>query len=55
VAKDRTVMAAREAPKVKLTVDYISGEEVEKNVEQIYSVSPDVSKRLEFLVKTRKT
>ena len=44
-----------DAEKSKLPVDYISGEEVEQYVEKIYSVSPDVRKRLDFLVRTRKT
>lgn len=44
-----------DAEKSKLTVDYISGEKVEQYVEQIYSVSPDVKKRLRFLVKLHKT
>jgi tripartite-type tricarboxylate transporter receptor subunit TctC len=44
-----------DANKAKLPVDYISGEKVEQYVEQIYSISPDVKKRLEFLVKRPKT
>lgn len=44
-----------DAEKSKLPVDYISGEEIEQYVEKIYSVSPDVRKRLDFLVRTRKT
>lgn len=44
-----------DAEKSKLTVDYISGEQVERNVEQIYSAPPDVKKRLDFLFKKRKT
>jgi hypothetical protein len=44
-----------DANKSKLPVDYISGELVERYVRQIYSVSPEVKKRLEFLVKKSKT
>jgi tripartite-type tricarboxylate transporter receptor subunit TctC len=44
-----------DAEKSKLTVDYISGEKVEQYVERIYSASPEVKKRLDFLVRTRKT
>src|SRR6266545_4425334 len=36
-----------DAEKSKLTVDYISGEEVERYVKQIYSASPEVKQRLE--------
>jgi tripartite-type tricarboxylate transporter receptor subunit TctC len=44
-----------DAEKSKLTVDYTSGEKIERSVEQIYSVSPDVKQRLEFLFKKRPT
>jgi hypothetical protein len=44
-----------DAEKSKLTVDYVPAEKVEQYVEQIYSVSPDVKKRLRFLVKRQKT
>lgn len=44
-----------DAEKSKLTVDYISGEKVEQYVEQIYSASPDVKQRLEFLFRKRPT
>jgi tripartite-type tricarboxylate transporter receptor subunit TctC len=44
-----------DANKSKLTVDYISGEQAEQYVQQIYSVSPEVKKRLDFLVKKPKT
>jgi hypothetical protein len=44
-----------DAEKSKLPVNYISGEKIEQYVEKIYSVSPDVRKRLDFLVRTRKT
>ena len=44
-----------DAEKSKLPVDYISGEKIEQYVEKIYSISPDVRKRLDFLVRTRKT
>jgi tripartite-type tricarboxylate transporter receptor subunit TctC len=41
--------------KSKLTVDYISGKEVERYVEQIYAASPVVKQRLEFLFRKRPT
>ncbi|HYT56975.1 MAG TPA: hypothetical protein VEQ38_19890 [Verrucomicrobiae bacterium] len=44
-----------DAEKSKLTVDYISGEEVERYVKQIYSASPEVKQRLEFLFRKRPT
>lgn len=44
-----------DANKSKLMVDYVSGEEVEQYVKQIYSVSPEVKKKLEFLVRKPKT
>ena len=44
-----------DANKSKLPVDYISGEKVDQCVKQIYSISPEVKKRLEFLVKKPKT
>ena len=44
-----------DANKSKLTVDYVSGEQVEQYVQQIYSVSPELKKRLDFLVKKPKT
>jgi tripartite-type tricarboxylate transporter receptor subunit TctC len=44
-----------DAEKSKLTVDYISGEQVEQNVERIYSALGEVKKRLDFLFKKRKT
>jgi tripartite-type tricarboxylate transporter receptor subunit TctC len=43
-----------DANKSKLTVDYVSGEQVEKNVGKIYKISPEVKKRLEFLVRKPK-
>ncbi|HSE91466.1 MAG TPA: hypothetical protein VLJ79_34980 [Candidatus Binatia bacterium] len=44
-----------DANKSKLPIDYISGEKADQYVEQIYSISPEVKKRLEFLVKKPKT
>jgi len=44
-----------DANKSKLPVDYISGEKADQYVKQIYSISPEVKKRLEFLVKKPKT
>jgi tripartite-type tricarboxylate transporter receptor subunit TctC len=51
--EDRDYIA--DANKSKLTVDYISGEQVEQHVERIYSLSPEIKKRLEFLVQAHKT
>lgn len=51
--KDKGYLA--NAHKSKLPVHYISGEKVDRYVDQIYSISSDVKKRLEFLVKRRKT
>lgn len=51
--EDKDYIAA--ANKSKLPVQFISGEKVEKYVEQIYSISPEVKKRLDFLVKKPKT
>jgi tripartite-type tricarboxylate transporter receptor subunit TctC len=39
--------------KAKLTVEYISPEQIEKYVDQIYSASDDVKKRLDFTVRKR--
>jgi tripartite-type tricarboxylate transporter receptor subunit TctC len=44
-----------DANKSKLPVNYTSGEKVDEYVKQIYSISPEVKKRLEFLVKKPKT
>ncbi len=44
-----------DAEKSKLTVDYVSGEQVEQHVKQIYSISNDVKQRLDFLVRKAKT
>ena len=44
-----------DAEKSKLTVDYISGAEVEQNVERIYSAPAEVKKRLDFLFRKRRT
>ena len=43
-----------DAAKAKLTVEYISPEQVEKYVEQIYSATEDVKKRLDFTVRKQK-
>ncbi len=40
-----------DAKKSKLIINYVSGEEIEKNVAQILAVSPEAKKRLQFLVK----
>jgi hypothetical protein len=44
-----------DANKSKLMVDYVSGEQAEQYVKQIYSVSPEMKKKLEFLVRKPKT
>ncbi len=44
-----------DANKSKLPVKYVSGEQVEQYVKQMYSISPEVKKRLEFLVRKPKT
>lgn len=51
--EDKDYVAA--ANKSKLPVQYISGEKVDKYVEQIYAISPEVKKRLEFLAKKPKS
>jgi len=43
-----------DSAKAKLTVEYISPEQVEKYVEQIYSATDDVKKRLDFTVRKQK-
>lgn len=44
-----------DAEKAKLTVEHTSGEIIEQYVDRIYSASPDVKQRLEFLFKKRST
>ncbi|HEY7322103.1 MAG TPA: hypothetical protein VIE89_31440 [Candidatus Binatia bacterium] len=44
-----------DANKSKLPVKYVSGEQVDQYVKQMYSISPEVKKRLEFLVKKPRT
>jgi tripartite-type tricarboxylate transporter receptor subunit TctC len=44
-----------DAEKAKLTVEHTSGEKIEQYVDRIYSASPDVKQRLEFLFKKRST
>jgi tripartite-type tricarboxylate transporter receptor subunit TctC len=44
-----------DAEKSRLTVDHTPGEKIEQHVEQIYSISPDVKQRLDFLFKKRPT
>jgi tripartite-type tricarboxylate transporter receptor subunit TctC len=51
--EDKDYMA--DANKSKLPVDYTSGEKIEQYVEQIYSVSPDMKQRLDFLFKKPRT
>ncbi len=42
-----------QAKKSKLLIDYVSGEEIEKFVDQILSISPKTKKSLQFLVEKR--
>jgi len=44
-----------DAKKSNLTVEYVTGEEAEQLVDQIYSMSPQVKERLEFTVRKRKS
>jgi tripartite-type tricarboxylate transporter receptor subunit TctC len=44
-----------DAERSKLTVDYIPGEKIDEYVAQVYSISPEVKKRLEFLVRKPRT
>jgi tripartite-type tricarboxylate transporter receptor subunit TctC len=44
-----------DAEKSNLTVDFNSGEKVDRYVTQIYSIPPEVKKRLQFLVKIPRT
>ncbi len=46
--KDRKFLA--EAKKSKLVIDYVSGEEIEKFVDQMLAISPETKERLQFLV-----
>jgi hypothetical protein len=39
-----------DAKKSKLVIDYVSGEEIEKFVDQILAISPETKKSLQFLV-----
>jgi tripartite-type tricarboxylate transporter receptor subunit TctC len=50
--KDKDYIA--DAEKSKLTVDYISGEEVEKFVAEIYAIPAQVKERLSFTVRKKK-
>jgi tripartite-type tricarboxylate transporter receptor subunit TctC len=45
----------KDATKSKLVVDFVPGTQIERYVGQIYSVSPEVQKKLEFLVRKPKT
>jgi tripartite-type tricarboxylate transporter receptor subunit TctC len=45
----------KDAEKSKLTVEPTAGEQIERHVERIYSVTPEVKKRLQFLFKKHKT
>jgi len=44
-----------DADKSKLVVNPVAGEKVDEYVARIYKISPDVKKRLEFLVKKPRT
>jgi len=43
-----------EAKKSKLLIDYVSGEEIEKLVDEILAISPETEKSLQFLVVVKK-
>ncbi|HXV85007.1 MAG TPA: tripartite tricarboxylate transporter substrate-binding protein [Candidatus Binatia bacterium] len=43
-----------EAEKSKMLIDNVTGKEVEANVEEILSISPEIKKKLQFLVPGRK-
>ncbi len=43
-----------DAKKSKLIINYVSGEEIEKNVAQILAVTPEAKERLQFLVSGKK-
>jgi len=43
-----------EAKKSKLVIDYVSGEEIEKLVDQILGISPETKESLQFLVVRKK-
>ena len=45
----------KDASKSKLVVDFVPGTQIEQYVEQIYSVSPEVKKKLGFLVRKPKS
>jgi tripartite-type tricarboxylate transporter receptor subunit TctC len=49
--KDKDYIA--DAEKSKLTVDYVSGEEVEKYIEEIYAIPAQVKERLSFTVRKK--
>ncbi len=42
-----------EAKRSKLVIDYVSGEEIEKLVDQILGISPDTKESLQFLVEKK--
>ncbi|MDH3505469.1 MAG: hypothetical protein OEM58_13195, partial [Nitrospirota bacterium] len=50
--KDKDYIA--DAEKSKLTVEYVSGEEVEKFVEEIYAIPERVKEQLSFTVRKKK-
>ena len=43
-----------DAKKSKLIINYVSGEEIEKNIAQILAVTPEAKERLQFLVTGKK-
>jgi len=45
----------KDADKSKLTVEHTSGEQIEQQVERIYSVTPEVKTQLQFLFKKPRT
>ncbi len=43
-----------QAKKSKLIINYVSGEEIERIVDQILAISPKAKERLQFLIHTKK-
>jgi hypothetical protein len=43
-----------EAKNTKMLIDNVAGEEVERTVDEILSISPEIKKKLQFLVPGKK-
>ena len=50
--KDPTFLA--QAKKSKLIINYVSGEEIDRLVDQILAISPEAKERLQFLIHKKK-